>query len=265
VDDGVSQGELAGAGAEEWDIDWGLGTFGLDPFVGDGTYRVSAQAFDSRGVPGEARAFVVHINRSAPLAVTDVDGGRNVQHGGVVDISWTRSGERDVIGYRVYRVLADGSLQRICDDSGLTFTTRTSCVDASPPGGPSIRYQVLAVDREVLSADDSLPRDGAATALDIGGAGTAPAAPTGLAVTTDAAGLPVLAWTAVPAGESPIRFYRIYRDAGPGLDGQYDVTITTDPTYTDPKPEGSGHTYWVTAVDSEFNESEPSDPVGWTS
>ena len=32
----------------------------------------------------------------------------------------------------------------------------------------------------------------------------------------------------------------------------------------DEKPGSGGHTYWVTAVDSAFNESEPSNPVGWT-
>ncbi len=262
VDDGVSQGELSGAGTEDWDIDWSLDTFD----VGDGTYRVSAQAFDSRGVPGEARAFVVHVNRFAPLELTGVEGGRNVQHGGVVDIRWTRSPERDVIGYRVYRVLSDGTTERICDDAGLTYTTVTSCVDTTPPGGQSIDYQVVAVDRAVLSAASSTPREGALmqAPLSVGPAGAEPAAPTGLAVTTDTAGLPVMTWTPVPDGALPIRFYRIYRDAGTGLGGRYDVTITTDATYTDPKPDAGSHTYWVTAVDGAFNESSPSDPVGWT-
>jgi prepilin-type N-terminal cleavage/methylation domain-containing protein len=262
VDDGVSQGELPGGGTEDWDIDWSLDTFD----VGDGTYRVSAQAFDSRGVPGEARAFVVHVNRFAPLEVAGAEGGRNVQHGGVVDLRWTRSPERDVIGYRVYRVPLVGANERICDDPGLTYTTRTSCVDTSPPGGPLIFYQVVAVDRQTLSAASSTPREGAAllTPLTIGPAGAEPATPTDLAVTTDTAGLPVLTWTAVPDGALPIRFYRIYRDAGTALGGRYDVTITDEPTYTDPKPATGGHTYWVTAVDSAFNESSPSDPVGWT-
>ena len=262
VDDGVSQGELSGSGLEDWDIDWSLDTFA----VGDGTYRVSAQAFDSRGVPGEARAFVVNVNRFAPLEVTDVEGGRNVQHGGVVDIRWARSPERDVIGYRVYRVLPSGSTERICDDPSLTYTAHTSCVDTSPPGGALIDYQVVAVDRAVLSAASSTPREGALlqTALAIGPAGAEPAMPTDLAVTTDSAGLPVLTWTPVPDGALPILFYRIYRDAGTGLGGRYDVTITNDATYTDPKPDADSHTYWVTAVDSAFNESSPSDPVGWT-
>jgi hypothetical protein len=102
------------------------------------------------------------------------------------------------------------------------------------------------------------------TPLSLGPAGAEPATPMGLAVTTDTAGLPALTWTPVPDGELPIRFYRIYRDAGTGLEGRYDVTITEDPTYTDPKPATSGHTYWVTAVDSALNESSPSDPVVWT-
>jgi hypothetical protein len=73
-------------------------------------------------------------------------------------------------------------------------------------------------------------------------------------------GLPVLDWPDPPAG-SGIRFYRIYRDTGTGLADRYDETITNDTTYTDPSPGTSGHTYWVTAVDSNFNESAPSAPV----
>ena len=38
----------------------------------DGTYHVSAQAFDTRGVPGEARSVTVHVNRRIPYAPTSV-------------------------------------------------------------------------------------------------------------------------------------------------------------------------------------------------
>ena len=65
--------------------------------------------------------------------------------------------------------------------------------------------------------------------------------------------------------DGPIRFYRIYRDGNedpPKLDARWDETVTSDPTYVDPDPGATtSHTYWVTAVDQNFNESYPSAAV----
>ena len=92
-------------------------------------------------------------------------------------------------------------------------------------------------------------------------AGSAPSAPTGLS-SSIVDGLPKLDWTAVGGA----KFYRIYRDCtlptAINLSCRYDETITSSPTYTDPNPGSSTlHTYWVTAVDDNFNESQPSLPV----
>ena len=78
ADDGVSGGD-AGGGTTEWGLDWPFGTAfsTTTPWVRDGSYTISAQAFDSRGVPGEAKIITVHVNRHAPAAVTGFVGGYN--------------------------------------------------------------------------------------------------------------------------------------------------------------------------------------------
>jgi fibronectin type 3 domain-containing protein len=104
------------------------------------------------------------------------------------------------------------------------------------------------------------PREGEATTRTVTlSTGAAPPAPTSLAVSW-VEGLPRLVWSQ-PASATPIAFYRIYRDGA----GRYDKTITRDPGYSDPRPEpGTAHEYRVTAVDENFNESAPSDPVTLT-
>ena len=72
MDDGVSQGDISGSSATSWAFDWTIGALDTPPFTLDGTYLVSAQAFDTRGVPGEARSVSVHLNRRIPYAPTGV-------------------------------------------------------------------------------------------------------------------------------------------------------------------------------------------------
>jgi prepilin-type N-terminal cleavage/methylation domain-containing protein len=265
VDDGVSYGELTGASATTWSFTWNLGTLDTSPFVYDGTYLMSAQAFDSRGIPGEARAVSVHLNRRIPYAPASFIGGRNVQHGGVVDLDWARNKERDVVGYRVWRVAADGiGLTQICTDSGLTYTVKTSCTDTSPLAMVAPSYQVAAVDYSDLKNGTGL-RAGDTSGVTLATTSTRPDPPV-LGVPTIVDGSPLLTWTApaVGAGQRPIRFYRIYRDGGTSLADRYDVTVDASTTWTDPAPGAStSHKYWVSAVDTSNNESNPSNPVQW--
>jgi len=260
ADDGVSAGN-AGGGSTEWGFDW---NFGVEfsspaPWVRDGSYTVSAQAFDSRGVPGEARLIAVHVNRHAPAAVSGLLGGYNKSRG-VVDMRWDRYDERDLRGYRVVR-LSDGS--QVCPTASGAVQQGLSCTDPSPPAVGSA-YRVFAVDCIDLKATACVQRDGASkdTAAMIDAGVAAPSAPTGLTASV-VDGKPTLSWTApatVPAG--PIRFYRIYRDTGTNVADRYDETVTNAPSYVDPDPGSTtAHKYWVTAVDKNFNESPESSPV----
>jgi prepilin-type N-terminal cleavage/methylation domain-containing protein len=269
VDDGVSQGDVSGAGATSWAFAWDLGTLDTPPFTMDGTYVVSAQAFDSRGVPGEARSVTVHVNRRIPYAPTDLKLGRNEQHGGVVDLDWSRNPERDVIGYRVWRVGLLGARTPICTDTGLDYTVRTSCADKTPNGlvlpVGIPNYVVAAVDRDDLKATSSTVRKGDESGGFLPTQSTRPDPPV-VSTPTIVDGLPVVTWTAPSvdsgAGQRPIRFYRIYRDGGTSLNDRYDVTVNASTTWTDPNPGNStAHKYWVSAVDDRNNESDPSNQV----
>ena len=267
VDDGVSYGEVTGASATSWSFTWNLGTVGTNPSVYDGTYLVSAQAYDARGIPGEARAVSVHVNRSDPFAPAGLVGGSNVQHSGVVDLDWARNKERDVLGYRIWRVQLLGLVRTpICNDTGLSYTVKTSCTDSNPetlalPGGTP-NYEVAAVDYSDLKNRTGL-RAGAVSPVNLALTSTRPSSPV-LAVPTIVDGSPLLTWTApaVGAGQRPIRYYRIYRDGGTSLADRYDVTVDASTTWTDPSPGNStSHTYAVTAVDTSNNESDPSNSV----
>ena len=198
----------------------------------------------------------VRINRHRPAKVGDsFTGGFNARHGGVVDMHWLPYPERDVIGYSVQRA-SDGAV--ICGPAGGVQWTKTRCTDRNPPSGGSETYSVVAIDCDTPSVTTCTPRVGEAMPLNVTlSAGAAPAAPTNVQVTLGTEGLPVLTWTAPASGT--VLFYRIYRDSGTALADRYDETITDDPTYTDPNPGStSTHRYWVTAVDSQFNESAPS-------
>jgi prepilin-type N-terminal cleavage/methylation domain-containing protein len=254
----VSGGD-AGGGSTEWGFQWDFGTAfsAASQWVRDGTYTISAQAFDSRGVPGEARIITVHVNRHKPNAVGGVIAGYNKTRK-VVDMRWDRYDERDLQGYRVVR-LSDG--KQICPATAGQLQDGLSCTDTSPDGSA---YEVYAVDCVDLKAPACSHRDGIGSvtpAIPLVG-GTEPDAPTGLTASV-VDGKPTLSWTApatVPDG--PIRFYRIYRDSGTGVADRYDETVTSDPVYTDPDPGATtAHLYWVTAVDQNFNESAPSVPV----
>jgi hypothetical protein len=226
--------------------------------VRDGAYNVTAQAYDARGVPGEAKIVTVHVNRHPPSAVSGLQGGYNASHG-VVDMRWSRYEERDLQGYRVVRLLDN---KQICPATG-DLQQNVSCTDSNPPLLGSV-YRVFAVDCVDLKAATCTYRNGIAadTGIITLIGGTAPDPPTGLTATV-VDGKPSLTLTApatVPNG--PIRFYRIYRDSGTSLSDRYDETVTSDPSYVDPSTGATtGHKYWVTAVDDNFNESAPSAPV----
>jgi prepilin-type N-terminal cleavage/methylation domain-containing protein len=260
TDDGKSAGDASG-GATDWGFTWEFGeAFSTtDPWVFDGTYQIQAQAKDSRGVPGEAKIRTVYLNRHEPGPVPNVTGGYNPTFG-VVDLHWGLYYERDLVGYVVRR---DGV--KVCPASGVA-QKELRCIDGGVTDGTHV-YQVFAVDCLDLKARTGCDREGAPSdpvtvTVDTTPGPAAPSAPTGLTATV-IDGLPHLTWTApssVPAGS--ILFYRIYRDTGTGISDRYDETITASAFYTDPNPGSTtAHRYWVTAVDENFNESAPSDPV----
>ena len=301
VDDGsqptdVSTWNPSAPAATAWNFSWNVGTpteakapavpysCGMNvDWTLDGNYIVSAQAVSgigSNAVPGQLKPYTVTVNRSEPYKVCGLAGGYDGRHGAsashvdAVDLEWKQNAERDVVGYRVYRVNGDGSSNLICDttsiasypsvSSGCTCTSQTACLDTNPKNTNSVvTYRVTALDRS--SVDNSLRETTVATqsALDVDQGNNNPpdAIPPGGVTEIISGGEPVLSWPATtdPDGD-PIVFYRIYRN-GTAYQDRYDRVDGNVLTWSDPAPSPGGDTYYVTAVDGHYSESDPTQAV----
>jgi len=261
VDDGSSKGAISGT--TSFTATWNIGTSGSGTEVFDGSYTMTARSFDERDVPGESRRADIVLNRRAPYAPTGFVGGHNTRLGDWVELEWSPNRERDILGYRVLWAGPDDALataddEQVCPapaSGSLLSPTTTSCADFAAASGAQV-YSLMAIDRD---AGNGL-RVGDARTRTVSAAGSPPRSPLVLAV-ANVGGLPRLTWTA-PLLED-VAFYRIYRD-GTSYAHRYDRTsgglITT---YTDTDPGIGSHSYWVTSVDSDYNESDPVGPVAW--
>jgi hypothetical protein len=261
--DGDTKGDASGSGTGPWAFTWALGpatdTSGgaVDPStVLDGSYLIGARAYDNVGTTGPSRSVTMSINRSIPRKVEGVAAGHN---GSIVDVEWQPNPERDIIGYRAYRING-GSTQLVC-----SLTQATQCQDTSPPSVSTLYYYVVAVDRDTAGN----PREGSSSSaaqIAVTQTNHPPNPPTKLLASTSS-GTTILHWTA-PLVQDPdvllgdhIAFYRIYRD-GSAYSNRYDRTgAGTDVTYTDTQTSGVQHTYYVTSVDTNLAESTLLGPV----
>ena len=239
-----------------WRVDGGSGKRVLD-----GTYLVSATAFDVDGRPGVARSRTIRLNRDLPAAPADAAGGWNALRS-VVEIEWARNPEPDVVGYRVYRRVGT-TTEPVpgCDFSD--EPGRTTCVDTNPPGASNSTYWVVALDRAPSTGD--LRAGPQSASVSVVPSTKQPNQPSSLAARLDSGDL-WLDWGAPPAaspsysGDS-IRFFRIYRG---GTNVSDRVGRTDDGSalsYKDYGEAGNPNSYWVTAVDQHFSESAPLGPV----
>ena len=200
-------------GPTTWGTTWQLGTapVGTDPLTAgwsttqydaatavlDGTYTVTAQAFDDLGIAGDSRAAVLPLNRSQPITVTGFDAGVNFNTN-LVEFHWNQNPELDIIGYRVYDLGPDNTLGN-GNDTLICSTAKaidTMCTTSIPSGTPD--YGVVALDLTDITDTSSAPRESQFSTrktLDK----TEPASPSGLlgglSVTPDLATLkPKLDW-----------------------------------------------------------------------
>lgn len=269
--DGEAKGTAGGAGTA-WSFRWDLGTvspLGSGPSAGevlDGAYVVSAQAFDSVDGGGQTKAYTINLNRRVPYPPREFAGGRNPSGSGgagTIDFEWAPSSERDVAGYRVYRIPSSGSPVQVCPAALDATTTTPSCRATGQPDGDSLRFQVVAYDRQ--PGTQNLRAGEASETITVRSGNHAPPAPGTLAASTSG-GNTVLSWGA--AGNDPdwltgdhVAFYRIYRD-GKSYANRYDRTGTANElTYTDVDTNGVSHSYAVVAVDTQLAESPFSNTV----
>jgi type II secretory pathway pseudopilin PulG len=239
-----------------WTVPWDISPNGTA--LDDGPYLLEAQAFNQYGVSGPGLSQTVTLNRYFPRTPTHAAGGRNAQGG--VDIEWDANTERDIVGYDVRRVVGT-VVTTICP-----FTTQglnTTCSDDNPPNLPDIKYVVRAYDK---TPGTGLPRASINEAeVHVLGSNTAPFAPPGLSASTSG-GVTTLTWNR-PSPEDPdtgdsISFYRIYRD-GTDVGSRFDRWYSTAPSvsWQDTHTGGVAHTYYISAVDSHYDESTLTGPV----
>lgn len=178
------------------------------------------------------------VDKVKPLAPT----GAKVTYDtttGKAKLTWSKSPEMDLAGYRVYRRLkGSGTWTR------LTTTTAISYTDTPPSTGQTYYYEMRAADR--AGNESAGTPDQAVTTADR----TGPAAPTGLTAHTDLHGM-VLGWNAV----SDAAGYEVFeKDPATGSYVLVKKLSQTSYTYGVPETEAT-HTYAVRAYDAVGNPS----------
>ncbi len=222
--------------------------------VVDGTYVVSAEAYDEYNVSGSTRQITYQLNRFVPVKPTGVTGGRNLFED--VEIEWAANLERDIVGYEVRRVTPSGDVV-VTGCTRLEIKLKTYCRDTDPPDkslGPQ-QYKVVAFDSDNFGQ----PREGnLSDPITVIADNLAPYPP--VAVVPGSAGV-TLTWSKPspddpgPLGDS-VNYYRIYRD-GKTYNHRHARWFDSGSTmnWTDPNPDGTSHTYYVTSVDTHYMES----------
>lgn len=245
-----------------WTDAWALGqvSTGAQPSsteVVDGSYQLSAKAFDQYGQYGATRSQTITVNRRLAFAPVRVEAGRNAN---AVEIEWSPAKEHDSVGFRVDRRTvtsgSPGSWEMVCERK-----VRTMCRDTTAPAeaaGKSLEYSVVGFDSDSSGAAREGSRSEVVAIVD-----PAPAAPAppGSLTATLTGGNVELGWTVPATGDAD--HYNIYRD-GRGYEDRLDrvyVAAGQPLTFTDTGTTGQLHDYWITAVNAQLGESTAVGPV----
>lgn len=240
---------ISGNGTGPFTFNWSIGSACSTGAVLDGTYAVGVQGFNRSEATAGARSLTVSLNRCLPLPPTGLAAGRN-RWG--VELSWESNREDDVAGYRVFRGVGSAAPTAIASGPCSGVVKTSECIEPDASSSQTLTYNVRAVDRDPSTGAF---RNGAATAnVTVATGNRAPATP----AIGNAGTYATIGWYAVtdPDRGDAVDFYRIYRD-GQGLANRYDVVDASgDPIlWTEPKPDGTTHTYYVVAVDTRLAES----------
>jgi Tfp pilus assembly protein PilV len=229
----------------EWTFAWG-------PIaaLSDGTYQVSVQAIDAKGVYGPPATISVQLIRHVPAAPKNIKGGFNkvFQSGApteVAELQWQANSELNVIGYRVKRA------GEVCPGGG-GLSLATSCIDSSPPAKIASAAERTYSIAALYLDSKGVVQEGTKASFTLSSAPETPNPPTGLKIKKTESGSVIVEWSAPSGGPTPA-FYRIYRGSK-NYTSRY-ATAFASP-YTDTEAS-EPHEYWVTAVSSTLTESSP--------
>jgi prepilin-type N-terminal cleavage/methylation domain-containing protein len=259
--DNVVQGDAtsaSGAGLT-WNFNWDITN------VVDGTYLVGAEAFDAFGESGTGRVLTMVLNRYAPSTPTGLTGGRNELWANVTEFEWDPNPERDVTGYRLYRIddalglAAPSAADTPVCETAVEDANFTTCMDTSTPASGVLRYYVVALAPARVGAGvEESARPAVAYTVT---PNVRPSAPPNVWTVTDGAGNVTIHWDAASDPDGSIRYYRVYRDDDL-IAGRLDRTSNgSDTELTDSQGGSTSHQYWVTAVDDRLAESDLAGPV----
>lgn len=253
--DNVTQGNASGPSIDNWTFQWPIG-----PTVPDGVYLIGAKGFNAQDQTGSSKSVSVTLNRYPPKAPVTFAAGRNGAFG--TEFEWSGSTDRDVTGYRVYRMLGASpatSDELVCATSA-TDANPLTCVASTPSGDH--RYYVVAVAPTCcggIGQQESTPRptSGQTVLVTSNIEPNPPENLTGARVN----GVVTLTWDAPIAPEGgeagdSVAFYRIYRD-GLAIANRFGRADPDEFNFVDAEPTVVTHQYWVTAVDSHLRESTP--------
>lgn len=260
--DGTAAGNATPVTGGGWSGAWALGAVSptlAEPSVAkpaagealDGSYQVSAKAFDQYGQYGATRTQVVVLNRRQAFAPARVAAGRN---GTLVEVEWSAAKEGDSEGFRVDRRTGpSGAWGEVC-----ARAVQTTCRDTNPPDPPAVpsdagvQYSVVGYDR---APNGDLRAGDRSAVVSVDPAHAVPGPPTGFQA--NAAGADVkLTWSAPASGVVPDH-YNVYRD-GSTYAFRYDSAYFKPGdtlSYTDTRTTGQAHTYAITAVNDQLGES----------
>lgn len=259
--DGVVQGSVNPTTSARTTFQW---TWPTPPSIVDGTYDIAAEAFDAFGQSGTGRSITLQLNRYAPTTPAGFVGGRNplwsAQTPEFTEFEWNPNPERDIIGYRVKRVVgaAPSAADDVVCDTKVEGAAPTRCHTSAPAGTQHYYVVAYAPARGTSGVEESAPPSVSHT-LEVGVA-TPPGPPLSVVGERNVDGT-TIRWTA-PA-DPDIRYYRIYRDDNTSFTKRLDRTGSgTDLAITDPNAVDTSHNYWITAVDGNLAESEMAPPGG---
>lgn len=262
LDGTALQPGFSGSGAN-WTYSWGLGSVtgpGGQPSTNevlDGSYQLSAKAFDVYGQYGATRSQTIVVNRRVAFAPAHVGAGRN---GSAVEIEWSPPREHDSAGFRVDRRINYGLTQSAWV-TACPVARQTSCRDASAPAAQLLRtveYSVVGYD---TNPGGQLREGDRSEVRGVDPAKSPPNRPGSLQAAASGGDV-VLTWTA-PTGLVAADHYNIYRDGQTYADRLDSVYLAPGQplSYTDTRTTGVEHNYWITAVNDQLGESPQVGPV----
>jgi hypothetical protein len=185
----------------------------------------------------------------APTGLVATDPGT----GGRIDLSWNLNSELDLAGYNIFMSLDAGVTWTMVNTSGVISTPNFS-VDGLTDGRTYI-FAVTAIDTLGYQSPKSMGASGTPTLADT----IAPVQVTGLNVSSIGVASVAVEWNA--NAEVDMANYYVYR-SNSGVAGSFSkVQTLAQPTnvyYDTGVLTGNTYFYYVTAVDTNGNESVPS-------